>query len=305
METTIKTILALCLFGTLVACNNHKNAGPTVKAPIEVEAVPVSINGIKEFLTFNGVTQYQKKESIRANITGYISWLPFERGDTLKKGQTFALVRTKEQVALAEAIKIDSSLAKFSKPITIASNATGVITTLNVVVGDYIAEGDVLAVLARPKTLAVKVNVPFAERNTIGIGTACEIILPNGQSIQAKITSILPVMDQQSQSQSFLIALPDEDLPENLNVLVKTVSKKDPAALSIPREALQTNALLTDFWVMKVVRDTLAIKQTVVPLLENDSLVQIKSDNLKKGDMVVTKGSYQMRDSTYIKIMEQ
>ena len=113
------------------------------------------------------------------------------------------------------------------------------------------------------------------------------------------------MIDPVAQSQNFLIVLPDEDLPENLNVRVRTIYKEKKNALSIPHEALQTNELLTDFWVMKVVNDTLAIKQKVTPLLRNDSLVQIQSANLLLNDIVVTEGSYQMQDSTRVSIQKQ
>lgn len=65
---------------------------------------------------------------------------------------------------MAEAVKIDSSLAQFAKPLRITTNAAGIIIQLNVVKGDYVAEGDILAVIAQPKTLMVKVNVPFSEK---------------------------------------------------------------------------------------------------------------------------------------------
>tara|TARA_R110002049_G_scaffold290785_1_gene474387 strand:- start:3105 stop:3338 length:234 start_codon:yes stop_codon:yes gene_type:complete len=72
------------------------------------------------------------------------------------------------------------------------------------------------------------------------------------------------------------------------------------AALSIPKTALQTNELLTEFWVMKVTNDSLALKQSVVPLLKNDFLVQVKSEGLKVNDLVITQGAYQMQDSTIV-----
>ena len=176
---------------------------------------------------------------------------------------------------------------------------------MNVVKNDYVAEGDVLATVAQPRTLTVQVNIPYEYEDNIDIGTPCEIILQNEKAIFANITGILPVINPIAQSQNFLIALPDEDLPENLNVQVRTIYKENKNAISVPHEALQTNELLTDFWVMKVVNDTLAIKEKVVPLLRNDSLVQIQSANLQLKDMVVTEGSYQMQDSTLVSIQKQ
>lgn len=288
------------------SCKGNNNDVPTPeRAAIDVRTAMVKITDIKEYQDFNGITQYQKKESLRANITGYISYLPFERGDRVLRGATFATLRTKEQTALAEAVKIDSSLAQFARPLRIITNAAGIITQLNVVKGDYVAEGDILAVIAQPKTLMVKVNVPFSEKNDMEIGTPCQVIIPNQKAFDAEITGRLPLIDSINRTQAFLIALPDQQLPERLNVNVRTVLKQDSTALSVPHGAIQTNELMTEFWVMKVFNDTLAIKEQVIPLLQNDSVVQINSANVKLGDRVVTVGGYQMQDSTNVKIMEQ
>ena len=287
------------------SCKKKAQAVSEKKAPINVVAVEVQENDIKEYLTFNGVTQYQKKENIRSNVTGYMSWMKFNIGDNIRNGQTFASIRTKEQDALKEAVKIDSSLGKFINPITIRSNATGVITTLNITTNDYVAEGDILATVVQPKSLVVQVNVPFEYEDAVAVGTLCEIILQNEASITAKITGTLPNIDPVAQSQTFIIALPDVELPENLNVQVKTIYKEDTTAMTIPKKALQTNELLTDFWVMKVINDSVALKQHVTPLLRNDSLVQIQSGGLNINDLVITEGAYQMQDSTIVSIKRQ
>lgn len=301
-------VLGLLVF-LLISCKRDIKKGPAIKkAAIEVKTAVVEIRNIKEYLDFNGVTQYQKKERLRAQSTGYVNYLPFERGDRVQRGTTFATLRTKEQSALEDAVKIDSSLAPFAKPLRITAHASGIITQLNVVKGDYVAEGDVLGVIVQPKTLVVKVNVPFGDMHGIDVGTACEVIVPDPNAtkvINTEITAKLPTIDSVNQTQDFLIALPDQQLPERLNVKVRTVLGQDSTALSIPYGALQTNELMTDFWVMKVLNDTLATKEQVVPLLQNDSVVQINSARVKEGDRVVTEGSYQMQDSTRVKIIKQ
>ena len=295
-----KYIASLLLIVSFTACKKKTEVILEKKASINVNVASVQQNEIKEYLSFNGVTQYQKKENIRSNVTGYISWMKFKIGDNIYSGQTFASVRTKEQDALKEAVKIDSSLSKFVSPISIRSNATGIFTTLNITANDYVAEGDVLATIVQPKSLVIQVNVPYEYEKVIQIGSSCEIILQNGEVLNAKVTGILPTIDQAAQSQVFLIALPNANLPENLNVQVRTVHKEDAAAITIPKTALQTNELLTEYWVLKVVNDTLALKQKVEPLLKNDSLVQIKSESIHVNDLVITKGGYQMQDSTIV-----
>ncbi len=296
----IKSIYIPVFIMIFLACNNKVKTTSEKKAAITVETTLVQQTDIKEYLTFNGVTRYQKKENIRANVTGYISHMNFKIGDRINKGQLFASVRTKEQDALKDAVKIDSSLSKFISPIVIRSNVTGVISELNITSNDYIAEGDILTLVVQPNSLVIQVNVPYEYEDYVSIGTLCEIALQNGETIIAKITGSLPSIDPVAQSQIFLIALPDSDLPENLNVQVKTVYREAANAISIPKSALQTNELLTKYWVMKVVQDSLAIKQSVLPMLRNDSLVQIAPGLLKVKDVIITEGAYQMQDSTIV-----
>ena len=296
------SIFVVCILA--LSCKNKTDNSIGKKAPISVQVAEVQQNDIKEYLTFNGITQFQQKENIRSNVTGYISWTKYKIGDHIRTGQTFATVRTKEQDALKEAVKIDSTLSKFVKPQSIQSNATGVITILNVTTNDYLAEGDILATVVQPKSLVVQVNVPYEYEDYVSIGSCCEIVLQNEKSISAKITGTLPTIDPVAQSQSFLIALPNEDLPENLNVQVRMVYREDTKAMTVPKSALQTNELLTEYWVLKLTNDSVAIKHLVTPKLKNDSLVQIESNELHIGDKVITTGGYQMQDSTIISVQK-
>lgn len=301
----VNRISTLLLILMAFACKNKTDATTGKKAPISVQVAEVQQHDIKEYLTFNGFTLYQRKENIRSNVTGYISWMKYRVGDPIRSGQTIATVRTKEQDALKEAVKIDSSLSKFVKPLSIQSNATGVITVLNVTKNDYLAEGDILATVVQPKSLVVQVNVPYEYEDYVSVGSSCEIVLQNEESISAKITGTLPTIDPVAQSQSFLISLPNEDLPENLNVQVRMVYREDAKAMAVPKTAIQTNELLTEYWVLKLTNDSIAIKHPVTPKLKNDSLVQIESKGLQLGDKVVTEGGYQMQDLTIVSLRNQ
>ena len=60
-------IAILLLVINFSACKKTIETVSEKKAPINVRVVAVQQNDIKEYLTFNGVTQYQKKENIRQN----------------------------------------------------------------------------------------------------------------------------------------------------------------------------------------------------------------------------------------------
>lgn len=300
---TFKTTLYLSgLLLFITSCKKNETAQNNSKASVEVTTTLITEGDVQQYLTFNGVAIYQRKENIRSNVTGYISRMNFKIGDKISTGQIFATVRTKEQDALKAAVKIDSSLRKFINPIGIKSNASGVISVLSITQNDYVAEGDILATVVQPNSLVVQVNVPYEYNNVVAIGSDCEIILQNGDKIMGKISGYLPSIDAVAQSQIFLISLPQGNLPENLNVQIRILYKEAKKVMTIPKKALQTNELLTEYWVFKVSKDSLAIKEKVIPLLENDSIIQIQGQGVKVNDRIVLEGGYQMQDSTKISI---
>lgn len=300
--TNLRVFMSMFLLGSLASCKKDTAVATTNKAAVEVTTTVISKGDVQQFLTFNGVSVYQRKENIRSNVTGYISRMNFKIGDAIGLGQSFATVRTKEQDALKAAVKIDSSLRKFINPIGIRSNASGIISVLNIANNDYVAEGDILGTVVQPSSLVVQVNVPYEYNNVVKIGTDCEIILQNGKVIRAKISGSSPSINVAAQSQVFLIALSEGNLPENLNVQVRIVYKEAKNVMTIPKKALQTNELLTEYWIFKVEKDSIAVKQKVVPLLENDSIVEVSGSGISFNDRIVLEGGYQMQDSTVISI---
>lgn len=300
--TNLRIFMSMFLLLSLASCKKDTEVATTHKSAVEVTTTMISKGDVQQFLTFNGVSVYQRKENIRSNVTGYISRMNFKIGDQIRLGQSFATVRTKEQDALRAAVKIDSSLRKFINPIGIRSNASGIISVLNIANNDYVAEGDILATVVQPSSLVIQVNVPYEYNNVVKIGTDCEIILQNGKVIRAKISGSSPSIDVAAQSQVFLIALSEGNLPENLNVQVRIVYKEARKVMTIPKKALQTNELLTEFWIFKVENDSIAVRQNVIPLLENDSIVEVSGRGIRFNDRIVLEGGYQMQDSTVISI---
>jgi multidrug efflux pump subunit AcrA (membrane-fusion protein) len=190
----------------------------------------------------------------------------------------------------------------FDKPLSVISNASGLITALSIHNGDYVSEGDILATVTEPSSLILVVNVPFEYTRQIHIGTPCEVIFSDHRKMNLSINGILPTVDATSQTQSYYIRLPDQHLPENLNVTLNLMTQKSSEkSLTIPVSALQTDELEKEFWVMKI-RQGIAYKTPVVPGSQNTELVEIKGGQLTFGDSIVTEGSYQLEDSSLVSV---
>lgn len=282
---------------------NNADDAPEIKTKVSI--THPSLQNITEYIKLNGVTVFQKKNNIRSTNTGYIASLQFKPGDAVIAGKLFCTIDTKEQEALKNISSLDSSLIKFQKPISVLTNGSGIITAINVLQGDYVSEGDVLATYSVPSSLIVQVNVPYEFNNTVSVGKECEIVLPDGKIIHSSITGIMPSVDITSQSQSFFIRLPDQHLPENLNVTIRIAQRQKNKLLALPLSAVQTDEMQKEFWVMKLVNDSLAVKVPVKTGLQNDSLVEIVSDKISVDDIVILQGAYGLSDSTLVTFEKQ
>jgi multidrug efflux pump subunit AcrA (membrane-fusion protein) len=304
MERLNKSCMVFLLTAAAISIfscrRNETESDNAVEVKTAVSFVSPSIQSITENITLNGVTVFQKKNNIRSINTGYITSLKFKPGDEIKTGQVFCTIGTKEQEALKNISAVDSSLEKFQKPIAVYANGSGVITSISVVQGDYVSEGDILAGFSEPSSLIVRVNVPYEYNKFVSTGKMCEILLPDGKNIHTAISGEMPSVDATSQAQTYFIRLPDERLPENLNVTIHISKNQKNNLLCVPTIAIQTDEMQRQFWVMKIFNDTLAVKIPVTTGLQNDSLTEIISDEIKPGDKIITQGAYGLADSSLV-----
>ena len=293
-------VLLTSLF--LFCCCHNSNERPTESSEVKtlVSVVKPSFQNITEYFQLNGVTLLQKKDNIRSTNTGYITSMQFKQGDFIQAGQLYCTLGTKEQQALKNISSLDSSLNKFQKPLSVFANASGIITTINALQGDYVSEGDVLANVSEPSSLVVQVNVPYEYNQYVSAGKPCEIILPDSHSIHTTLTGAIPTVDATSQSQIFFIRLPNESLPENLNVTIRIPHRQKNNLLCLPTASVQTDEMQKEFWVMKIVNDSLAIKVYVQTGLQNDSITEIISDKISIHDKIIFQGAFTLPDSSLV-----
>lgn len=291
----------------LVNCKSKKEevtaeAETVAKTSVTVQTVYTS--NFTDYVQLNGNTAFQKKLSIRANITGYIVTLPWKTGDNIRSGSLFCTIKTKEQDALKNIDQREPSLSQFQQPINVTTSASGFLTSVNYTRGDFVNEGDILATVTEPSSLVLFVNVPYEYHQLVSGGPNCEVQLPDGKKIFSAIYKGLPVIDSASQTEQFYIRLPaDLQLPENMNMIVRIPVNQKKYALSLPLEAVQTNETQDEFWVMKLVNDSLAVKVPVKVGSQNDSLKEIIS-GISLNDRIVVKGAYGLADSALVTIEE-
>lgn len=269
---------------------------------------PIKMN-MTEYLTLNGNTVFLNKEIIRSTFDGFIGKVYKNIGDSVKSGDILFQIKTKESAANDTlSIKVGNQL--FKGTIYIRANlptgqagSKGVLTQLNYHTGDYVAIGEQIAEVSNPTSLRIKLNVPYEDILKVKIGGDCSINLPDGVNIPGVIENNVPAVDPVTQTQIYFIRLKHyHSVPESLNVMVKIPSKEYINTTVLPKSSIITDVTESNFWIMKLVNDTTAVKVDITKGIENDSVAQILSPKLDTTERVVLTGAYGLPDTAKVEI---
>lgn len=307
MKTISIPFIALSLI-IFVACKSkNTNAEPDTTHPkVSVKTTAVHKGSIDDIITLNGKTVFLKKNAVIASIPGYLKKVYVQYGDVVHTNELLFEIQTKENKAL-ENSGLDPALTSLkSGIIRILAPSDGIISELNInSSGMYVAEGSQLCTILDNKDMMVQVNVPYEYNQWIKINKSCKILLPDSTVLDGTVYKIMPLINETSQTQNVLIKVhSNRPVPENLNVIVQFIRLSHSKAFLIPKAALLTNEVQQEFWVMKILHDSIAIKVPVKKGFENRGLVEVLSPEISVSDPVIIDGAYGLPDSTIVKVVK-
>ena len=297
--------LAFFLAGCTQTSPEEDGEGAETEVKTPVQVITVQNAPIKETFTLTATSVYQKKNIIKSNAQGYIKKVYVALGDFVTAGKPLFLLHTKEAEVLGELAKKDPMLASFRGGITVKAAASGNVREINFQLNDYVNDGDQLAVIADQSSFVFILNVPFEFNKYTAIGTSCTIILPDSSKIPGKIASTLGIVDTGSQTQSFVI-VPDtkRSLPENLQVNVQLTREEKTNSQVIDKAAVLTDETMENFWVMKLINDSTAVKIPVKKGITSGQKIEILSPRFKPTDRLVTTGNYGLPDTALVTVQK-
>lgn len=300
--------LPLLLLLAITGCQpvSKEAAGDSpVHTIVPVQAGQVSEGPVSESIELNATSAFIRRNVVRSTAIGYISKINAQLGDQVHGGESLFILETKEARVLGNNLFPNDPSLKFSGLIPIKASQKGYITAINHQTGDYVQEGDSLCSIVDQNSLVFMLNVPFEWNGYIKMGGQCKIILPDGRKFSGTIYSKVAVMDIASQTQKYLVkASISEHLPENLIAKVLIYKQASHTAILVPHAALLSNEEQNEFWVMKLINDTLAIKVTVKKGIENPEQVELLNPFLHAGDRVLVSGNYGLSDTASVKIIK-
>lgn len=309
MLTKIKSILCLLVIsGTLfflASCKHSPQAPeetPVVKTPVTV--IPLTYKSVTSTVSLPAVATFLNKNIIRATTAGTIDKILITPGEFISKNQLLFAIRTKEASALANTVQTDTTL-NFKGLINISSHEEGVINSISYQKGDFVQEGDELAIVSEQNSLVFILDLPFELEKYIERNRNCSIILPDKKEIRGTITGKLPEMDVLSQTVRYIIRpVSNEKLPSNLIASINLVKSASEKALVLPKQAVLGNETQTEFWVMKLLNDSTAIKIPVNKGFENNEEVEITSPAFLSSDRILMTGNYGLADTARVTIIK-
>ncbi|HEX2866083.1 MAG TPA: HlyD family efflux transporter periplasmic adaptor subunit [Ignavibacteriales bacterium] len=300
LQNNILILLLSLLFLSSCAKQDPEEEKTSEFKGASVSLIHPVIQNMTEYIDLNATTTFQSQEAIRATFAGYIVKSYKNPGDPIHSGDVIFLMRTKESSA-SDSAGVNYGVGKFSGLVKLYSRTNGVLTELDFQEGNYVSEGDKLALIVEPRSLKILLNVPFRYASLISSSNTYSLRLPDGRVHQARVIRKIPSIDPANQTQTFILeAVPFMEIPANLNLSVKVPVKHAGNAVALPRSSLVSNETQTEFWVMKALNDSLAVRLNVKKGIETDSLVQILEPPINMNDRFISEGAYGLPDTAKI-----
>jgi len=273
----------------------------TTQTRTPVTVTYVSYEPLHEYIELNATSSFLQKSYVKSNLIGYVKKVTIKIGDYVNKGQTLFVLKTKEAEAIGNAVNHLNPDFKFSGVNTITANTNGFIAELNHQPGDYVQDGEQLAVITDSKSFVFVMNVPYEDRPYVSIGKQVEITLPDKERLTGNVSSAMPMIDSISQTQSYSIKVQaPHNIPQNLVAKVKIVKISKTVAATLPKNSVLSNETLSEYWVMKMINDTTAVKVPVKKGLETGDRVEIISPDFSPTDKILLSGNYGLPDTALV-----
>lgn len=302
-------IYFLLLLGMMASCHSKTEETTTTEEEQET-TTPVTVTSIitepmAEYFELNATSTFQQEAFVKASSNGYITSVNVQVGKMVAAGQNAFVLKTKEAQVLGNTINLLDSSFRFSGIINIRAGTAGYVSQVNHQKGDYVQEGEQLAVISDVNSFVFILNLPYELRPYVMDKDMAELILPDGKKIFARIASSMPVVDSASQTQNIVLKVNEKNLPVNLIAKVRVAKIVKAHTISLPKQSVLSDETQTEFWVMKLMDDSTAVKVPVEKGMEVNDRIEILKPEFSNTDKFLLTGNYGLADTAKIKIVKE
>ena len=305
-----KISLYILILGAILSSCQSKKTEETIIEEEQETITPVTVTSLAtepmvEYIELNATSAFLQQGFVKASANGYVQSVNAQVGKMVSAQQRVFVLKTKEAQSIGNSINALDSTFKFFGIINIKAGTTGYISEINHEPGDYVQEGEQLAVINDVNSFVFILNLPYEFRQYIINRDYVELLLPDGKKMMARISSAMPIVDSASQTQNIILKVNERDLPINLIGKVRVIKTEKANAVSLPKQSVLSDETQTNFWVMKLIDDSTAAKVPVTKGLEINDRIEIISPKFLTSDKFLLTGNYGLADTARIKIVEQ
>jgi len=303
-----KELLCFSLLWMIIVSCHSKTSEETTTTEEEQETVtPVTVTTISnepmsEYIELNATSTFLQQAFVKANTNGYITTVNAQVGKTVSANQNVFVLKTKEAQSIGNTINLLDSTFKFSGTIYIKAGTSGYVSEVNHQKGDYVQEGEQLAVISDMNSFVFILNLPYELRPYVLNKQTAELILPDGKKLTGHIAFAMPLVDSASQTQNIVLKVYERNIPSNLVAKVRVIKTQNANATSLPKQSVLSDETQSNFWVMKIIDDSTAVKVPVTKGLELNERIEIVSPKFSATDRFLLTGNYGLADTARIKI---
>jgi multidrug efflux pump subunit AcrA (membrane-fusion protein) len=299
----------LALWLVTISCQSKKTEGTIIEEEQET-ITPVTVTSIAtepmvEYIELNATSTFLQQAFVKASSNGYVQSVNAQVGKMVSSSQNVFVLKTKEAQSIGNAINVLDSTFKFFGIINIKAGTTGYVSEVDHQPGDYVQEGEQLAVISDINSFVFILNLPYELRPYVLNKKTVDLFLPDGKTMTAHISSVMPVVDSASQTQNIVLMVNERNLPVNLIAKVKVVKSEKTNAVSLPKQSVLSDETQTNFWVMKLLDDSTAVKVPVTKGIEIGDRIEILQPKFSVSDKFLLTGNYGLADTAKIKIVQQ
>ncbi|WP_354334378.1 HlyD family efflux transporter periplasmic adaptor subunit [Pedobacter sp. CG_S7] len=287
------------------------NNAPEVTADAPLTVTPVEVTGVtdsamNDYIDISAVSAYLEKSFVKANINGYVEKANIKLGQQVGRGQLLFSLITKEARSIGNTVnKLDPNF-KFSGVSVISADGMGIVVQVNHQKGDYVQDGEAMATISNRNSLVFLLDLPYELNQIISGNQNLNVILPDGVELSGMVSGTMPAVDSLAQTQRYIIKVnAKKDIPEGLIAKVRLTKSAHPKARILPKSAILSNEIEDEFWVMKLINDSTAIKVIVEKGIEGAGSVEILKPIFSKTDRIIKTGNYGLADTAKVKIQKK
>jgi len=276
-----------------------------VASQTPVTVTTVDSSALTDYIDLNAISTTLQKNYVKANANGYIHQANVQLGSNVSKGEVLFTIKTKESETIGNSINVLDTTFKFSGINKIKAPSSGFISQLVHQTGDYVQDGEQLAVISDRSSFAFLMQLPYELKQYVRLGQHVELTLPGGVKIPGVVRSFMQSVDTAAQTQGVEIKISaGQQIPENLVARARIVKSEKTNTQSLQKTAILANETQTDFWVMKLINDSTAVKVPVKEGIQAGDRVEILSPKFAPQDRIILTGNYGLPDTAKVKIMK-